>query len=90
MSVKGSTPHSELLAATTVALLTTPPRRVRLDLVREHGSFCAALGQIPYAAATAATAERVLEEIRKAGLEALCMTDPLYRAFFEPHPTRLR
>ncbi|GMR21899.1 MAG: DNA-processing protein DprA [Acidobacteriota bacterium] len=90
MSVKGSTPHSELLAATTIALLTTPQRRVRLDLVREHGSFCAALGRIPYAAATAATAERVLEEIRNAGLEALCMTDPLYprllRAAPDPPP----
>ena len=90
MSVKGSTPHSELLAATTVALLTTPPRRDRLELVREHGSFCAALGRIPHAAATTVTAQRVLEGIRRAGLEALCMTDPLYprllRAAPDPPP----
>ena len=90
MSVKGSTPHSELLAATTLALLTTPPRRDRLDLVRAHGSFAAALGRIPHAAAAAAQAESVLEEIRKAGLEALCMTDSRYprllRAAPDPPP----
>ena len=90
MSVKGSTPHPELLAAFTVAMLTTPPRRVRLELVREHGSFRAALSRIPHSASTAGTAKRVLEEIRTAGLEALCMTDPLYprllRAAPDPPP----
>ncbi len=53
MSVKGSTPHPELLAAFTVAMLTTPPRRVRLELVREHGSFRAALSRIPHSASAA-------------------------------------
>ena len=90
MSVKGSTPHPELLAAFTVAMLTTPPRRVRLELVREHGSFRAALSRIPHSASAAGTAKRVLEEIRTAGLEALCMTDPLYprllRAAPDPPP----
>ena len=90
MSVKDSTPHPELLAAATVDMLTTPPRRKRLDLVREHGSFCAALSRIPHSASAAGTAKRVLEEICKAGLEALCMTDPLYprllRAAPDPPP----
>lgn len=90
MSVKSSTPHSELLAATTLTLLTAPPRRDRLDLVRTHGSFTAALGRIPHGAATAAQAESVLEAIRKAGLEALCMTDSHYprllRAAPDPPP----
>ncbi len=71
MSVKDSTPHPELLAAATVDMLTTPPRRKRLALVREHESFQAALRRIPHSASAAGSAKRALDEIRKAGFEAL-------------------
>ena len=71
MSVKGSTPHPDLLPAATMARLTAPSRQERLELVREHGSFGVALRQIPHGRSVAADAELMLDEIRAAGFEAL-------------------
>lgn len=86
MSVKVSTPHPDLLAAATMAELSAPSRRERVRLARECGSFRAALGEIPHGRGNSDTAKRMLEEIRGAGFEPLCMTDPRYPRLLRAAP----
>ena len=86
MSVKPSTPHSELLAAATMAELDAPSRHQRIELVREHGSFAAALREIPHRRGSPEAAERALSEIRRAGFEPMCMTDARYPRLLRAAP----
>jgi len=86
MSVKRSTSHPDVVAAATVAELTTPSRGERLDLVRQRGTFRQALGELPHTKSDVSRAEAKVRAIREAGLDVVCLTDPRYPRLLRATP----
>jgi len=86
MSVNGTTPASEVLAAAAMGFLTPQRRHERLALVRKHGSFAAALGEIPHSRRDIARAESMLDAIDGAGFELVCLTDSRYPRLLRAAP----
>lgn len=78
MSVKSSTSHPDVVAAATIAELTTPSRDQRLDLVRRLGTFRRALGELPHTKSEIGRAEAKVRAIREGGFDIACLTDPRY------------
>lgn len=86
MTMHSTSPGSEVLAAATIALLTATRRLERLALVQKHGSFAAALNELPHSRGDTARAESMLDAIRQAGFGLVCLTDSSYPRLLRAAP----
>ncbi|MDX1390684.1 MAG: DNA-processing protein DprA, partial [Acidobacteriota bacterium] len=86
MSVNGSTPDEELVAAYVLDAVGTVRRRDKLALVRNLQNFQESIQRIPHTKADLDRAARRVTEIRRAGFHALCLTDPSYPRLLKAAP----